>query len=509
MLAVITFDAASLRVLEQLLDEGRLPVLQDLRRRGEWTGLRTPGQHFSAGVYQEVFTGTELAANGLYNPFQWSASEQRLRYMLDRPAPQAVWDRLARAGRRSLVLDPWEARPTQQQAGTVISGWQFTNRFTLRSWSVPDGLSPPLVRRFGPPPTVEEVFGRPSLSRLKRLRRELVSAPRRLADAATGLIRKEPFDLVWIGFPAVHMAGHQLMDPGSQLWGALSGARDVSGADRRALETGLADVYTETDAAIGRLLEAMPADTDVIVTSSVGMDVNTSRADLLPGMLRSVLGGSAARTRRQSGGTWIWRLRARLPTDLRTRVARSLPGSLLYDLTARLELRGVDWSQTRAFTLPTDLHGYVRLNVRGRERDGIVQPDDADALMDEIAAGLLTFRDPDGGPAVDAVERVVDILGDGPGLHHMPDLVVRWSDRPATRLAGVGSPRFGDVARRGGGSGRSGNHRADAWALLVPGTSRRRESSAPPSLVDFAPTVCSLLDVEREGLVGEPLLEPH
>ena len=239
------------------------------------------------------------------------------------------------------------------------------------------------------------------------------------------------------------------------------------------------------------------------------MDVNTSRADLLPGMLRSVLRGRAAARRPGRCGTWIWRLRARLPTDLRTRVARSLPGGLLYDLTARLELRGVDWSQTRAFTLPTDLHGYIRLNIRGRERDGVVEPDDADELMDEIAEGLLTFRDPDGGPAAESVERVVDLLGDGPGLHHMPDLVVRWTDRPSTRLAGVGSPKFGDVARRGGGSGRSGNHRADAWALIVPGTSRRRESTTPPSLVDFAPTACALLDVDRAGLAGEPMLEPR
>ena len=493
-------------MLERLLAEGRLPVLQDLRGRGEWTQLGTPAAHFSAGVYQALFTGTDLATNGLYFPFQWSASEQRLRYMLDFPAPTGVWDRLSRAGRRPLVVDAWESRPAQGP-GTLISGWQFTNRFMLRSWSVPHGVDHELARHLGRPPLVEEVYGRPSARTLKRLRRELMTAPGRLADAVTELVRRESFDLAWFGLPAVHVAGHQLYDPASQLWDSASQQQDVAPEDRRELSSGLDEVYEAADAALGRMLAALPAGADVILLSAVGMGINTSRSDLLPGMLRSVLRGRATRERQDGGGTWIWRLRARLPTEIRTRVARALPDAMVHDLTARLELRGIDWAETRAFALPTDQHGYVRLNLRGREREGIVEPDDAAELMDEIAEGLLSFRDPDGGPAIEAVDRVADVLGDGSGVHQMPDLVVRWADRPSTRLAGVGSPKFGDVARRGGGSGRSGNHTGDAWALILPGASIRRATSRPPDIVDISATACSLLDVDREGLPGEPLLE--
>ncbi len=507
MLAVITLDAASLPVLERLLAESRLPILQGLRERGESTQLATPAAHFSAGVYQALFSGTDLATNGLYFPFQWSASEQRLRYMLDLPAPMSVWERLGEAGRRSLVVDAWESRVPQDRAGTVISGWQFTNRFMLRSWSAPRGVDQKLAHRFGRPPLVEEVYGRPSARTLKRLRRDLLAAPGRLADAATELVRREPFDFCWFGLPAVHVAGHQLYDPASQLWDSASQKQGVAPEDRRELESGLDEVYAAADTAIGRILAALPADVDLIVLSAVGMEVNTSRSDLLPGMLRAIMHGPGSH-RPGGDGTWIWRLRARLPTDFRTRLARALPERAVHDLTARLELRGVDWTETRAFALPTDHHGYVRLNIRGREREGIVEPDDADELMDEIAEGLLTFRDPDGGPAVEAVDRVVDVVGDGPGLHRMPDLVVRWANRPATRLAGVGSPKFGDVARGGGGSGRSGNHCADAWALILPGESGRRATSRPADIVDIAATACSLLDVDRDGLTGEPLLAP-
>jgi len=130
---------------------------------------------------------------------------------------------------------------------------------------------------------------------------------------------------------------------------------------------------------------------------------------------------------------------------------------------------------------------------------------DPDALMDEIADGLLTFRDADGGPAIAAVHRVKDELA-GRAADRLPDLVVRWSDRPSTRLPGVASPRFGDVMRRGAGSGRSGNHAPGAWLITVPASSQLRQQERPPTLVDIAATACALLGADTRGLAGESLL---
>ena len=78
------------------------------------------------------------------------------------------------------------------------------------------------------------------------------------------------------------------------------------------------------------------------------------------------------RRRRPTAGSW--RLRAAVPASLRARVASALPDAAATRLAARLELRGVDWSRTRAFPVPSDTNGTIRLNVRGRERDGIVAP---------------------------------------------------------------------------------------------------------------------------------------
>jgi predicted AlkP superfamily phosphohydrolase/phosphomutase len=221
-------------------------------------------------------------------------------------------------------------------------------------------------------------------------------------------------------------------------------------------------------------------------------------------MLAAVLAGGPLPP--DDGAGAIWRLRAAIPPRARGAIARALPDRAALELTARLELRGIDWSQTAAFAHPADNQGYVRLNLRGREREGIVAGADAAELLDRIAAGLQTFCDPDGQPAVACVDRVAEHYV-GARAGQLPDLVVQWSERPATMLTGVHSPRFGDVLRRGSGSGRSGNHTpGDAWAVVAPGVSSPRTPVRPPRLADVASTIAAVCGVDGSGLAGEPLL---
>lgn len=494
MIAVLVFDSPSVSLLDALLDAGRLPNVAGLAERGRRLQLETPARDFPAGAFYTLYSGVEVGDHGIFYPFQWAAEEGRARPAGHLDAPPAVWERLAEAGRRTLAIDPYECRPPERYLGTVVSGWGFEERTVLPAWSRPEIARRALARDFGSAPKATEVFGRPSARQLISLRRRLLGAPARVADAAAHLLSREPYDLVWLTFSAGHLAGHQYWD--------LSQLRDTwLNVDRRVvLERTLTDVYTHVDQAIGRVLAALPDDADVILCSAVGMDVNTSRADLLPGMLAAVLAGGPV-----SEPSAVWRLRAALPPGLRGRVADLLPPRAALELTARLESRGMN-PAARAFAHPADNQGYVRFNLSGRERDGVVDPAAADALAMEIAEGLRSFRDPDGAPAVAVVERVADRYP-GARADRLPDLVIRWSERPATRLTGVSSPRFGEVRRRGAGSGRSGNHTAgDAWAIVAPGRFAHRETSRTPRLVDIAATVAAVSGADLDGLAGESLL---
>lgn len=499
MIAVIQFDAASASLLEQLGKEGRLPNLSRLRDDGTEVELKTPAAHFPASAYQDLYRGVEVGDHGLYYPFQWAAADQRVRLAGQFVAPPPIWDRLGRAGRSTLAIDPYECHRPVAAAGELYCGWGMRERVVLERWAVPDGGDREPRRRHGRPPDVTEVFGEQTQRERRRLRERFLRAPARVADLAVERLRERQFDLAWIVFAAPHLAGHRL-------WG----------------DPALAEIYEEVDAELGRVLDALPDDCDVIACSVLGMDVNTSRADLLPGMLSAVLAGeqpsrgSFVRDNRtkeprnavdsDSGG--MWRLRAALSGRVRTQIAAAMPDRLALELTARLELRGVDWSSTRAFAHPADNQGYISLNRTGRERDGIVSESEAAELVEQIREGLLDFRDPDGEPAVVAVEEVSE-RQQGNAAERLPDLVVRWRPTSSVDLDALHSPRFGSVPRQGAGSGRTGNHTdGDAWAILAPRTSRLRNLTRPARVTDIAATVAAASGTPLEGLSGEPLLEP-
>lgn len=503
MIAVLQFDAVNLPLFHELLDQRRLPASARLHERGHWYALESAMPYLEGTTHPTIYSGARPQRHGLYFPFMWLAPEQRVRPLHVFPEPEPVWDRIGRFGRRALVIDPYESRPPASMSGLGLSGWQFRHKITLHPWSSPAGVDRALRRRFGRPALVEEVYGRPSGSYLSRMSRRLLAASGRVADVATFALRRESFDLVWITMLSGHIAGHWFLDP-SRL--PLDG---LAPRERGLLETTVADCYMAVEHALARVLAAIPQDADVILVSPTGMGPNASRTHLLPGMLQAVLDGGLGNSGgRASPGETLWRLRAMIPTDLRAWVARVLPDALTLELTARLELRRVDWARTPAFMPPSGDCGYIRLNLRGRERDGIVDPRHADTLLEEIAQGLRTFYDPDGRPAVESIERTSTILGSATPLPHFPDLVVRWNPEVPPRLSGVHSSRYGEVPSTGWGSGRTGEHTDDGWVLVVPGLSRLAPPRRRPHLVDIAATVCAVLGVDTEGLDGVPLLVP-
>jgi len=114
-----------------------------------------------------------------------------------------------------------------------------------------------------------------------------------------------------------------------------------------------------------------------------------------------------------------------VPVSLKTFYHRQVPKSV----TRRLAQPPVpvpewDWGRTRAFSIPTDQHGWIRINLAGRESQGSVARADYHALCADIRDRLLTLASPEG-PLVRDVAITAESTGEPPRA--LPDLVVHWT----------------------------------------------------------------------------------
>jgi hypothetical protein len=243
------------------------------------------------------------------------------------------------------------------------------------------------------------------------------------------------------------------------------------------------------------------------------MGPNRNRTPVLPEMLRRVLAQSSISGPSGASRGGLVRLRGLVPRDVRRGVKESLPVRLRDRLTAFwVEAAGARRPEG-AFALPADLNGYIRINRAGRDARGIVPPEAAGALAEEIREGLSTFHDGSSGARL--VEEVVEtrrLFGTGERCDLLPDLVVRWCGAPAARHETIVSDRFGEIRWPTPGrnpDGRSGNHLGEGFVLAagegIPSGKRAKEAS----ILDLAPTVLALLGAPppfpMEGRPIEPI----
>ena len=140
----------------------------------------------------------------------------------------------------------------------------------------------------------------------------------------------------------------------------------------------------------------------------------------------------------------VGRAKGLLSAKTRRRIADLLPWWLRDQLGAREQAANIDWSKTRAFTLPTDLEGCIRINLKGREPQGIVEPgQEYSELCEEIRARLVELTNPaNGTPAVRRVW-VRNEVFPGERQEQLPDLIVTWNNEAPFKC--LASPRFGSI----------------------------------------------------------------
>jgi predicted AlkP superfamily phosphohydrolase/phosphomutase len=401
-----------------------------------------------------------------------------------RAAP-ALWEVLSTAGKRVCVLGVPGTYPPQAVNGVIVSGFDSPvctsvdtsfvypkSEFdSVKDWRFADFQE----SKIGP--------GWHGMALAKLL--DGVAAKERIA---VDFLRREPWDFFMVVFGESDTVSHHFWmfhDPESP-------------RHRPGHADAIQKVYERLDAAVGTLVYEAGENVVVGVVSDHGfggagtgiVHLNNWLAET--GYLRlDSTGDSVAKktAMRFTSASWRGAIFRRLkPLAVRAE--------------SHSRFGGIDWTATRAWSEELNYFPSVRVNLKGREPSGQVEPADYESFCRDLCARLEAWE-----PVRKAWRR--EELYAGAHVERAPDIVLELAlddgySYSCLRSRGGAPLRQAEAYEYLGGKerGMNGNHRPTGVFFLSEATSRERMS-----LLDVAPTVYSALNVAAPPVEGASLLD--
>ena len=511
----LAFDACDREIVRELAAAGELPTFQSLLDTAAVAEVDPP-----PGVYISANWPTFSTALGPDrhdyscwaevdpDTYQWTETSPRS------AKGTAFWHALADAGHRVAIFDVPHQVVRPDSTAVQILEWGCHDRHMGTSASPPELLD-----------ELEGAVGRHPIGQMDALRpvnfaacdfayREglhrtneeavalwddiLIGVDRKQA-ASLHLLDKGDWSLFAVVFGESHCTGHQL-------W-AVHDEHHTRHDPTLAALIGdpIRELYRRLDAALAVHLARTDDDTTVYVHLSHGMGPHYDGNHLLDIILQRLHAADdgprgwrtqlAVNAIGRAPASWQARLLGAASSQIRRHVDAHPPGPLD---PWELPLSARSW-----FQVPNNALGGIRVNLRGREANGVIEPSDYHRVCSDLGRWLSEVVNIDTGEPVvhrvlttdDHYQRRVD--------DRLPDLCIEWnSDAPIVR---VYSPRIGTIVRENEVQWRTGDHRRHGLLFargpgITPGV---RAESIP--MVDVGPTLCAALGVELRDVDGAPV----
>lgn len=434
-------------VFDQYAD--RLPNLRRLKDAGAWGKLRSCDPPITVPAWMSMMSSKDPGTLGYYgfrNRADRSYEKMTTATSLAVREP-LLWDHLNRAGKKVVLLGVPQTYPPRPVDGCVVT----------------DFLTPSIESNYTHPPELKaEIAGLADVHPYEfdvsdfrtpdkgKIRDALVRMTAKRFALARHLMTTRPWDffmMVEMGTDRVHHAFWQYMDPHHHRY-----------EPGNPYESVIADYYEFVDGKIGELLEVVPEGAHVLVVSDHGA--------------QCMDGGVAL-------NEWLYR-----------------QGYLvLHEPPAgptRLEGLKVDWSKTTAWG-SGGYYGRLFLNVRGREPQGIIPPEEYEATRDTLIAELEALGDHEGRPIGTRVLRPEQLYTQVRGAAP-PDLFVYFGN---LRWRSVGTIGGGSIHTFENDTGPDdANHAQDGLLIATGPGIEPRGPIEGMQLMDVTPTVLRLFGLD-------------
>ncbi len=538
----IGLDAADPNLIEEWIQSGHLPTLASLQLTGSYARLKTFDYYRAETPWTTFLTGCKPQQTGYWAPLKFYPSNYSVEEVqaYDFGEYKPFYSLLGK-DRKVAVFDMPQSTLVEDVNGVQVLAWGAHSPMTP-SHSNPESLYQELTSQHGVHPALREDHA-PILDwkLLKKLQLNLELGISRKSKICQDIISREPWDLFLTVFGETHSAGHSF-------WHLSRKDHPLYSHVAKSNDDPMLSIFQAVDKAIGEILEKAPDEATVIVFSAHGMDSNVMDLPSMvflpevlyrynfPGKFGLAKGsmnkdpGSPVIDRRAKRG-WIGKLwslkyeenvlrrilRQNIPRKIFEKLEFLFPKSDKPDLTSPSVLEAEShplffqpalwyqnlWPSMKAFALPSFSEGYIRINLVGRESNGIVEPENYEETCDEIIEYLYQLKDSRSGTNMvkEVIKTRSNPLDTDPKLPDA-DIVIIWQEDYATDT--VESPtlgRIGPVPYI-----RTGSHRSDGFINISGPDFKSHLKLLTGHALDLAPTILELLNAEIPSFYpGKPI----
>ncbi|MCC6695330.1 MAG: alkaline phosphatase family protein [Candidatus Hydrogenedentes bacterium] len=484
---LIGLDGMEPSLAERWMNEGRLSALARLRDAGSYMPCASVEPPVTYPAWCTCVTGVNPGRHGIFDFTEMVPGAYAIRFVnsTDRRAP-ALWDILSAAGKRVAVLGVPGTYPPSPVNGFMVSGFDSPVATSIdRSFVYPQDLYDSVKEwRFADFQESDIGEGWHDMA-LARLLAKIEVKERIACD----LLAHEPWDFFMVVFGETDTVSHHFWlfhDPASP-------------RHRPGHETAIRQVYERLDKTVGHLIETAGEGVTVGVCSDHGfggagtgvVHLNNWLAE--HGYLQFSLATDSL-LKRLALAVAPARMRGPLFRRFRSLATRA---------ESQSRFAGLDWSQTTAFSEELNYFPSIRVNLRGREPNGLVAQEDYDPFCHDLCAKLESWT-----PVKKAWRG--DELFHGPHVANAPDIMVElalengYSHSCLRSRGGLPFRRIQAHEHLGGKErGMNGNHRPVGVLFLS-----KQTPCGAARLEDIAPTVLAELGVAAPPMDGTSLLDP-
>lgn len=415
----IVFDGATFDVIQPLMSEGKMPAFQNLMSEGVWGNLTSTIMPETATAWSSLCSGKNPGKTGIYGFFQKKPNEYDC-FIINgaNRRTESIWDVLSEYNKKCVVMNVPLTYPPTKLNGIMITGWLTPDE---TPFTYPEELTGQLV----------DIGYKPSLyyptGNSNKDFQETVNTLKKKTEVAADIMREHEWDFCMMGFEATDQAGH------------LFWCKDQNKVFK---------IYKAIDETLEKLLKSAGDDVTVVIASDHGFGAYKKGLFIDSWLFENGYLQTRINKREYFNlkekeinkklkplSQWrrlFYKTLINLAKIKQLVTSKPLPfprflviPPMVANISAPEEI--IDWEQTRVYPdlESTGNYGALRINLRGREPNGIVlQGKEYEDLLKELTENLMELKDPHTGEKIAKAIYRREALYSGPYLEEIYDLVI-------------------------------------------------------------------------------------